>query len=254
MKTGERWSCWRTVALASLAALTLMSGAGCVKDRAFVERNLMAQHAPEARALVAECYRAGCPDVIELEIAQRPEFTGRYEIGADGRINLGDYGKPRVEGRTLAEVAKLIAQETGVSAENVQVQIGEFRSQHILLFGEVTGLQRSVPYRGPETVLDLLQRVGGITPGAAPDDVYVVRPNVGANRRPEVFHVDLNSIVMRHDQKTNIRVEPFDQVFVGETRRAKIEKAIPPILRGVYRAIPGVRSQESGVRNTYPDS
>lgn len=249
MKTGEPWSCWRLLALACLAALSLLGGAGCVKDRAFVEKNLMARPAPGAAATVGECYRVGCPDVIGLEIAQRSEFAGPYEIGTDGRINLGDYGNPRVEGRTLAEVVKLIAEETGVSPESVKVDVAEYRSQHVLLFGEVTGLQRSVPYRGPETVLELLQRVGGITHGAAPNDVYVVRPNVGANRRPEVFHVDLNAIVMRQDHKTNIRVEPFDQVFVGETRRAKIEKAIPPILRGVYRMIPGVRGQGSGDRS-----
>ena len=45
-------------------------------------------------------------------------------------------------------------------------------------------------------MLDLLQRVGGIAPGAAPQDVYVVRSHLGEGR-PEVFHVDLDAIVLR---------------------------------------------------------
>jgi polysaccharide biosynthesis/export protein len=237
MKTGERWSSWQAFIASVLLALPLLHAAGCALDRAAVEKNLMAQPSAQSGEAVAERYRVACPDIIELEIAQRPEFTGRYEIGADGRINLGDYGNPRIEGRMLPEVAQLIGAETGVSPLSVQVRVIEFRSQHVLLFGEVAGQQRSVSYRGQETVLDLLQRVGGITPGAAPDDVYVVRPHLGDNRRPEVFRVDLNAIVMKQDQRTNIRVLPFDQVYVGETRQAKVEKAIPPWLRLISQAI-----------------
>lgn len=200
-------------------------------------KNLMtpqnAQHPNEA----APHYRVGCPDVIELTIPSRTEFNGRYSIHPDGRIDLGDYGKLRIEGQTPSAIATMMAEEIGINQADISVRVAEYRSQHVLLFGEVIGLQRSVPYRGPETVLDLLQRVGGITPGAAPRDVYVVRPHLGDNQRPEAFHVDLHAIVLKHDHKTNIRLQPYDQVYVGETRKAQIEKAIPPWLRGPFQAI-----------------
>ena len=160
-----------------------------------------------------------------------PEFSGRYEIDVDGRINLGDYGRLAVEGRTPAEIVKLLAAETGTSPETLAVRVVEFRSQHLLLFGEVSGWQHSIAYRGQETVLDLLQRVGGITAGAEPKDIFVVRPHLGESKRPEVFHVDLHAIVIKHDLKTNLRLMPYDQIYVGETRRAQIEKAVPPWLR-----------------------
>ena len=86
-------------------------------------------------------------------------------------------------------------------------------------------------------MLDLLQRVGGITPGAEPKDVYVLRPHLGDNRRPEVFHVDLHAIVLKNDHRTNIRLLSFDQIYVGETRRAQIEKALPLWLRGAYQVV-----------------
>src|SRR5271155_4437886 len=100
MKTGERWSSWKAI----VGLLVLQ--AGCVTDRAAVEKNLMAQPSAESTEAVAQHYRVACPDIIALEIAERSEFTGRYEIGVDGRIYLGDYGNPRIEGRTLAEVAQ----------------------------------------------------------------------------------------------------------------------------------------------------
>jgi protein involved in polysaccharide export with SLBB domain len=238
MKTGERWSSGKIHLAAPLfAAVLLLHAPGCAKDREAVSKNLMAEQSALRNEGVPEHYRVGCPDVIELVVPARPEFDGRHEIGPDGRIEFADYDRLRIEGRTPPEIARLVARETGVDAAKVEVRVVEFRSQHVLLFGEVIGWQRRVSYRGQETVLDLLQRVGGITPGAEPRHIYVLRPHVGENRRPEAFHVDLHDIVLNHDHKTNIRLMPFDQVYVGETRRAEIEKALPPWLRPAYQVL-----------------
>jgi protein involved in polysaccharide export with SLBB domain len=238
MQAGKGWSSWKVPHAGLLLALTLLLHApGCAKDRDAVGKNLMHQHADLGSEGVEQRYRVGCPDVIEVCFPERPEFAGPHEIGPDGRIDLGEYGKLRIEGRTTPEIVKLLARETGASPEAVQVRVTDFRSQHVLLFGEVIGWQRSVPYRGQETVTELLQRVGGITADAAPRDVFVVRPHLGDNKRPEVFHVDLQAIVLNHDDRTNIRLLPYDQIYVGETRRAQVEKAIPPWLRGVYHIV-----------------
>ena len=229
-----------------LLAGLLLHAAGCLKDRAAIEKGLLAQPAVQEADATAKSYRVACPDVIELEIPQRSEFTGQYEIAPDGRINLGDYGNPRIEGRLLAEVAEVIGKETGVNRQACGCAFVEFRSQYLLIFGEVAGRQRSVSYRGQETVVDLLQRVGGISPGAAPDDVYVVRPHLGDNRRPEIFRVDLNAIILKQDQRTNLRILPFDQIYVGESRQAKFEDAIPPWLRWMAQAVSGEKSEAGG--------
>src|SRR5262245_22934646 len=127
MKTGKRWSSWQLFSGPLLALPMLLTVFGCAKDRMVVE-NLRMQ-SPFLDDAVVRSYRVGCPDVIEMKINTRPEFDGLYEIASDGRINMGDYGKPRIEGRTLAEVAKIIADETGVFGLSVQVRVSEFRSQ-----------------------------------------------------------------------------------------------------------------------------
>jgi polysaccharide biosynthesis/export protein len=227
-----------------LLVLSLVSTSGCVTSNPHVDRSLMADRGAAARnAGVAERYLIGCPDMLEVGVVGRPERSRRCLVGPDGRIDLGDLGRPRVEGRTVPEVARHLGEALGVPAEQVEVHVAEFNSQFLYLFGEVNGLQRAVPYRGQETVLDLLQRVGGITPGAAPGEVYVVRSRVSDGQRPEVFHVDLRAIVMNHDQKTNVRLQPFDQVYVGATRRAGWEKCIPPWLRPLFRALCGQSPQ-----------
>ena len=63
---------------------------------------------------------------------------------------------------------------------------------------------------------------------AEPREVHVVRANVAIGRRPEVFPVDLAAILTRGDAKTNVPLQPYDQVYVGETRRSNWAKYLPP--------------------------
>jgi protein involved in polysaccharide export with SLBB domain len=195
--------------------------------------------APERNEGVAEKYTIGCPDTLDITVAGRPELNRHGTVGPDGRIDLGELGKPRVEGHTGPEVVRLLADKLRLPPEYVDVRVAAFDSECLYLFGEVHGLQRAVPYCGQETVLDLLQRVGGITAGAAPDDVYVIRSRIAEGQRPEVFHVDLRAIVVNHDQRTNVRLQPFDQVHVGAARRARLEKCVPPWLRPLFRTVCG---------------
>jgi len=230
----------RLLPLFLLASLALPPLTGCTSAPVSVDKSLMAEGGATARNEgVAEHYRIGCPDVLEVTVVGRPELSDRCKVRPDGRVDLGELGKLRVEGQTVTEVTRAVAGTLALPEDYVDVRVAEFHSQCLYLFGEVNGLQRSVPYRGRETVLDLLQRVGGLTQGAAPEEVYVVRSRVLEGQRPEVFHVDLRAIVVDHDAKSNVRLEPFDQVHVGATRRARLEKCLPPWLRPLFHALCG---------------
>ena len=104
--------------------------------------------------------------------------------------------------------------------------------------------QRSVPYQGPETAVDLLKRVGGVTAGAAPDEVYVVRSRIAEGKQPEVFHVKLRDILTKHDESTNIRLQPQDQIYVGETNRSALSRYMPPWLKPMFDAVWGMARPE----------
>jgi protein involved in polysaccharide export with SLBB domain len=162
-------------------------------------------------------------------------------IGPDGCGDFGPLGRLRIEGQPPAESARTVAAAAGLPASAVHVRVAEYNSQHIYLFGEIIGLDRAVPYQGPETVVELLQRIGGITPDAAPGDVHVIRSHVTQGRAPEVFHIDLQAIVFRKDHSTNVRLQPFDQVYVGQTRQAVLERCLPPWLRTMFT--PGDRDR-----------
>ena len=232
----------------ALALCALLLLAGCASNSGHLGKQLMADksianHNPG----VGDSYLVGFPDVLEIQVNGHPEISRSCVIGPDGRIDLSVLAsrtgsdRVRVEGKSPAEAAGIIAGHIGLPTHSVQVRVKEYRSQPLFLIGQVVGWQRTVPYQGPETVLEALQRVGGITPGAAPDDIYVVRAHVADGPRPEVFHVDLNGILRENDQKTNIRVIPFDEIYVGESKKAKLLKCIPTWLRPAFFPVLGIR-------------
>jgi polysaccharide biosynthesis/export protein len=269
MKTGKSWSSWETRSriknresrredrssifdprfsiLGTLCAILFLSG--CVSNSGHLGKELMADRSVAQRNQgLTETYLVGFPDVLDIQVSDHPEIGRVCVIGPDGRIDVSPAApgprspdRIRVEGKSLAEVADIIAGHTGLPVQSIQVRVKEYRSQPLFLIGQVVGWQRTVSYQGPETVLEVLQRVGGITPGAAPDEIFVVRAHVADGPRPEVFHVDLNAILREKDQKTNIRLLPFDQVYVGESKKAKALKCIPPCLRPVFFPLLGIR-------------
>jgi protein involved in polysaccharide export with SLBB domain len=225
-----------------LGPVLVLTVAGCATGRPHVDQALLANkgaRSPGGRT--AESYVAACPDVLEIVVARRPELTGQDPIDPCGCIRLGSVGMVRVEGLPVTAMARRVAAAAGVSSADVQVRVAEFKSQQIYLFGQVSGLQRAVAYQGPETVLDVLERVGGITAGAAPGDVDVIRSHVADGHQAEVFHVDLRAIVTDRDARANLRLQPSDQVYVGESRRSSLEKCVPPCLRPVYELLCGLR-------------
>jgi polysaccharide biosynthesis/export protein len=228
---------WRLALLGSIGLLL----AGCATDTAQLDRALLANNNPAAHSsdLTAH-YLIHSPDVLEVLIVGRPDGTGRYTVNPDGRIQLGGGDFPRVDGRTIPEIEQLLALHTGVSASRVQVHVAEYNSQHLYILSEVPGLQRVVPYQGPETIVDLLQRVGGVTQRGAPRDIQVLRSNVADGRSPEVFHVDLEAILLKQDQRTNVTLESFDQIYIGQSRGSSALTCIPPWLQPVVQKCCGM--------------
>jgi protein involved in polysaccharide export with SLBB domain len=189
--------------------------------------------APRAESLAL--YTVHCPDVLLLDVPGRPDWGGTCRVDVDGRIALGEDTRLDVDGRTPSEIAEAVAREAGLPPGTVHVEVAEYNSQQLLLFGEVSGLQRAVPYRGPERVVDLLRRVGGISPEASHHDVRVVRAHIAEGGESEVFPVELSAILLENDQDTNVVLQPFDRIYIGQSRRSVLACCIPPWLRGLCR-------------------
>ena len=148
------------------------------------------------------------------------------------------------DGRTLAELQSALAARAGCSPDRVLVSLAAARSAQVVVYGPIRGRARFVPYQGPEPVLDFLKRVGGLPPGSKLNQVYVVRPNVAAAARPQVFKVDVPAVLVDGDQRTNVVLRGDDEVYVGETRRSSLSRLLPDRVGTAYRRVTGLLPDE----------
>jgi protein involved in polysaccharide export with SLBB domain len=224
-------SCWPF-----LGAVLLLSG--CLSRQ---HRDHAPPPPPHERPLnAADYYTLACPDLIEVIFLDWPESSRTARIAADGTADLGKLGRIRVEGDMLAEAARRIADRAELAPRRVRVQVVEYNSRQVLVNGQVNGEPRIVDYRGPETVVELLRRIGGIAPGAAPAEIHVLRAPLSEGIPAEVLQVDLVAILEQKDDRTNIRVQPLDEIYVGELPRSRISKVIPPVLKPLYNSLLGL--------------
>jgi protein involved in polysaccharide export with SLBB domain len=234
MRSGGGRSIWWAGLLTPL--LPILSG--CLGNRGQIEQALIAYRPPPAHlSQIASKYRARCPDLLQVDIAGLPQHSSKQCIGPDGCIDLGEAGRLQVDGETTPEIVRTVAESVGVAPEQVHVSVIQHNSQYLYVIGQVAGSQRAVPYQGPETVLDLLQRVGGLQHGASSSDVKVIRPHVAEGKTPEIFHIDLAAIVLRNDPETNILLQPCDQIHIGQSQRSSFHDCLPPWLRSFFGKI-----------------
>lgn len=133
----------------------------------------------------------------------------------DGTIELGEYGRPVVAGKTVpaieTEVKNLVkAKEKKDAAVTVRL-IGR-QSKVFYVLGEVNA-PGSFPLSGRETVLDGVLAAGGLTRSAQAKKIILVRPSQPDGCR-EVLPVCFPQIVQLGDSSTNYQLRPGDRIFV----------------------------------------
>lgn len=212
---------------------------GCANPSA-VRRTMRA--APDGPPpVVATAYTCGCPDVLAVTFADHPTADCLATIDLDGRVNLGELGSVRVEGLTADAAREEIARRLGMNPERVNVALAAARTGRLYLHGPEQNRMRTVVYAGPERLIAFLQRVGALRPGCSDwRDVCVVRPNVAAGEKTQVFRADLEAILLDHDPATDVTLQPGDQVYVGETRRSSFARLLPVWLKPTYRTLCGL--------------
>ena len=219
-----------------LACLVFLGGLGCVGARQQTQmQTAFAAYRPDPAALsnAIDVYRLACPDVIELVIDGYPAACGQFIVNAEGRVENRALQTPRIEGETTGMVVQQVAQMLAVPLEQVHCRVVEYRSRAVYLHGLVVGPDRAVPYQGPETVSAFLRRSGGLRIGADPKNITVIRPNLCTGGSPELFHIDLEGI-LNGDPASNIVLQAFDEVYIGELRGSKLGKVLPCWMRPVY--------------------
>jgi polysaccharide biosynthesis/export protein len=189
-----------------------------------------------------ELYRVGCGDVLQLTFSERPDWDCLCSVDVDGTLPLSEsLGRVRVQGLTFEEIKQTIAKSVSIKSSGINITLADARAHYVLVMGPVNNRSRVLPYSGPEPVVNFLVRVGAIQTGTSNNNrIYVVRPNVAVNEKTDIYHVDVDAIVLDSDHETNLNIAPGDKIYVGETRRSSFSRLLPGWMRPIYRKIVGV--------------
>ncbi len=217
----------------ALLLLTFGACPGCCVHQEQTCKALMREPTLLSREPPVQAYYLGCPDTLQVQSLKYPDVTGTYTVEPNGCISIASLEGLRVEGLTLEEAKEKLAELLHTEPLDLQITVSEYRHRQVYVFGEVSGLQSAIPYHGPESIIQLLQRAGGLTRNSAPDHVRLLRNSACPGEAPRVHQVDLQAILLQGDRTTDISVQPNDQIYVPESKQGHLSKCFHPCLQSL---------------------
>lgn len=173
-------------------------------------------------------YRIGPRDVLSITVWDHPELTipaGEFReaesaghlVSKNGTIFYPYVGTVKVAGLTMHEVRRLLTQRIRRTITNPQldVRVAAFRSQKAYVVGEVTEPGPQAITDIPMTIIDAINRAGGITREA---DML----NVRLNRDGQVHEIDLLGLYESGDVQQNILLKDGDILHVPDQNQQKV--------------------------------
>lgn len=214
--------------LRALAASFLLITAAPLPALANQSATASASPPPAASSVGADAYLLGPGDQLDLRLFDAPELSGPLDVLNDGTVQLPLAGSVRVSGLTLQQATVWFRSLLGEQLLRPELQLRVLRPRpiRVSLIGEVerpglyslTSNETSVIEGAPgirlsglPTVVDAIQKAGGITQNANLRKVILQRRLPGDRPTYKQASLDLLALVLDGDQVQN----PY--LFDGDT-------------------------------------
>jgi polysaccharide export outer membrane protein len=171
-------------------------------------------------------YLVGPTDELRITVFEHPELTnptgtanelsGRI-VNSDGKFFFPYVGAVQAAGRTVQDIQQTITQGLRSVIRNPQVDVSvfRFRSQRVVVSGEVR-TPGTVPITDvPPTLAEIVSSAGGLTVEADLGNVTVTRGNT-------TVRTDMYAYFYNGDQTQNLRLQTGDVVNVPDRRFSKV--------------------------------
>lgn len=160
-------------------------------------------------------YRIGEGDKLSVSVWGRPEVSGKYVVGPDGRIALPLTGTIKLAMATREEAAGNIrtALQPYYQKPNVTVGVDEYVSNRVILLGRVEN-PGTVRFDTMPTLLEALAR-GGALPVL--DKKATLTRSAIFRGRNMVIWVDLRKLLNGGDSTYNLRLQSNDVIYIPDS-------------------------------------
>ena len=166
-------------------------------------------------------YKVGPQDMIEITVFGHDEFNRSVRVSEEGKITFPYIGEIEINGLTMLEIEnklKSAIEKVLLVDATVIIFIKEFHSQKVSLFGAVEK-QGQYQLEGPETLLSLLSKAGGITESAG-KEIIVIRQLPDKTTRS--LRIPIHDLLMNGDPSLDIPLQANDKINVPIDELVKI--------------------------------
>lgn len=189
-------------------------------------------------AIVAEAskYTLGPDDVIEIDVRRHPEFSGKYIVTAEGKIEYKFIGDVFVEGLTKIQLQDRLA---GILSEyiiepEVNVQIAQYLSKVYYVIGEVNRPGKFYMKGNTISVLEAMVQASLPNQASSTRKCRLISPN--SKGKVKVKYVNVYELLYGGNLKCNLDMKPGDILYIPSTVVAKVIKVIRPVTDAVSSA------------------
>ena len=169
-------------------------------------------------------YRIGVQDILEINLFNQADLSGRYTVETDGAFSFPLIGRIVAEGLTVQQFEEALRARLTAGYfrdPRVTVAVAEYRSQRVFVMGEVRS-PGAYPLPAGTSLIEILSVAGPVTT-AASGTAVVVRggrqmPQDGTIPAPEMEGAETVRVNLRDlqsgDLSGNIALRDGDTVFV----------------------------------------
>lgn len=176
-------------------------------------------------AIQLPIYRLKIGDVLNLRLPLNPELDEQVTVGPDGRISTTLASDVPAYGRTIDDVSKDL--ESAYSKELHQVKLAlvllTSAPDRVYVAGEVAAPGELVTTGPGLTLLQAISRAGGIKEDGTMGKVIILRRGIGDT--PTIFAADYRAATRGLNPMADVRLAPYDIIFVPKTGIGEVYKA-----------------------------
>jgi polysaccharide biosynthesis/export protein len=167
-------------------------------------------------------YRIQVGDVLEVRLMLNPELNEEVVVRPDGHVSTTVVQDAVAYNRTVPELAATLRQVYAKDLRNprLSVVVKSFAPTRIYVGGEVNNPGEMINVGPTLTLSQAIARAGAHKVRGDIDAVFVIRR--GPGDVPQFFSTRYSDVIKGRDAAADIRLAPFDVVYVPKTGVAEV--------------------------------